>query len=96
MVQGARESGGFELAPRGRLAVGCLHLPRAPEWAGGRRAGHARPVLFGAHTCARESLWACFSGALETLVVDAEQSWAVCLETAVSLLSHDFAVAAAR
>lgn len=43
--------------------------------------------------CARESLWACFCGSLETLLVDAEQFWAVCLETAVSLLSHDFSLA---
>lgn len=33
---------------------------------------------------------------LRRLVVDAEQFWAFCLETAVSLLSHDFSVAKTR
>lgn len=36
------------------------------------------------------------SPVLGRLLVDAEQLWAVCLETAVSSLSHDFSVAEAR
>lgn len=82
--------------------LGGAWPPGAFTWSGcpsGPGAGEVdtrAPCRSRPHTCARESLWACFSAALETLVVDAEQFWAVCLETAVSLLSHDFAVAEAQ
>lgn len=33
------------------------------------------------------------SGCLEIVMVEAEQLWALCLETSVFLLSHDFCVA---
>ena len=94
--EGSRESAGLELTPRARLAARRPHLRRAPEGAGAGGVDTRAPSCSEPHTCARASLWACFSGALETLVVDAEQSWALCLETAVFSLSHDFAVAEAR
>lgn len=45
------------------------------------------------HTHGRGSRFGCVSGCLETGMVKAEQLWAVCLETSVFLLSHDFCVA---
>lgn len=41
----------------------------------------------------RGNRFGCVSGCLETVMVEAEQLWAVCLETSVFLLSHDFCVA---
>lgn len=93
--EGAWGLAGFELAPRGaqRLAaftcVGCL----GESAAGGvdtRALRCSEP-----HTCAF-SRFGRVSLDFWRLLVDAEQFWAVCLETAVSLLSHDFSVANTR
>lgn len=64
--EGAWESAGFELAPQGSQRLAAFTCPRC---LGESRAGgvdiHA-PRCSEPHTCAPESLRACFSRSLET------------------------------
>lgn len=91
MGEGARELVGFELTLRGaeRLAVftclGCL----GESGAGGMDT--RAPRCSQPHTCAL-SRFGRVSVVLWRLLVDAEQFWAVCLETAVSCFPTIFLI----